>query len=142
MITVVGLGPGEPDAVPAAALRALAEASVVFSPSLPAALEAALTAVLGAAPQPLPPLAGLPPGAAIAAPDAEAHRLARVMPDALTFPDREALRARAIGAQVARLAAVGLELRRECPWDREQTAATIVPHTIEEAFEVAEALPA
>jgi len=30
-------------------------------------------------------------------------------------------------------------LRRECPWDREQTAATIVPHTVEEAYEVAEA---
>lgn len=30
-------------------------------------------------------------------------------------------------------------LRRECPWDREQTARTIVPHTIEEAYEVAEA---
>ena len=30
-------------------------------------------------------------------------------------------------------------LRRECPWDREQTAATIVPHTVEEAYEVADA---
>jgi XTP/dITP diphosphohydrolase/tetrapyrrole methylase family protein/MazG family protein/ATP diphosphatase len=30
-------------------------------------------------------------------------------------------------------------LRRECPWDREQTARTIVPHTVEEAYEVAEA---
>jgi MazG family protein len=30
-------------------------------------------------------------------------------------------------------------LRRDCPWDREQTARTIVPHTIEEAYEVAEA---
>ena len=30
-------------------------------------------------------------------------------------------------------------LRRECPWDREQTAITIVPHTVEEAYEVADA---
>jgi MazG family protein len=30
-------------------------------------------------------------------------------------------------------------LRRECPWDREQTALTIVPHTVEEAYEVADA---
>jgi MazG family protein len=30
-------------------------------------------------------------------------------------------------------------LRRECPWDREQTAVTIVPHTVEEAYEVADA---
>lgn len=27
-----------------------------------------------------------------------------------------------------------------CPWDREQTYATIIPHTIEEAFEVADAV--
>jgi XTP/dITP diphosphohydrolase/tetrapyrrole methylase family protein/MazG family protein/ATP diphosphatase len=30
-------------------------------------------------------------------------------------------------------------LRRECAWDREQTAVTIVPHTVEEAYEVADA---
>src|SRR5207244_11568180 len=30
-------------------------------------------------------------------------------------------------------------LRRDCPWDREQTARSIVPHTVEEAYEVAEA---
>ena len=33
-------------------------------------------------------------------------------------------------------------LRRDCPWDREQTALTIVPHTIEEAYEVADAAAA
>ena len=41
-------------------------------------------------------------------------------------------------------ALVGLQeltqrLRRDCPWDREQTARTIVPHTLEEAYEVADA---
>jgi nucleoside triphosphate diphosphatase len=30
-------------------------------------------------------------------------------------------------------------LRRDCPWDREQTARTIVPYTVEEAYEVADA---
>jgi XTP/dITP diphosphohydrolase/tetrapyrrole methylase family protein/MazG family protein/ATP diphosphatase len=30
-------------------------------------------------------------------------------------------------------------LRRECPWDRAQTVETIVPHTVEEAYEVADA---
>src|SRR5213075_626737 len=30
-------------------------------------------------------------------------------------------------------------MRLECPWDREQTARTIVPHTVEEAYEVADA---
>ncbi len=29
---------------------------------------------------------------------------------------------------------------RGCPWDRQQTYATIVPHTIEEAYEVADAI--
>ena len=29
---------------------------------------------------------------------------------------------------------------RGCPWDREQTLATIVPHTIEEAYEVEDAV--
>ncbi len=31
------------------------------------------------------------------------------------------------------------QLRRECPWDAEQTTRTIVPHTVEEAYEVADA---
>jgi MazG family protein len=30
-------------------------------------------------------------------------------------------------------------LRRDCPWDREQTVHSIVPHTVEEAYEVADA---
>src|SRR5579862_3740880 len=30
-------------------------------------------------------------------------------------------------------------LRRDCPWDRQQTARTIVPHTVEEAYETADA---
>ena len=38
------------------------------------------------------------------------------------------------------LQALTRRLRHECPWDREQTAATIVPHTVEEAYEVADAV--
>jgi uncharacterized protein YabN with tetrapyrrole methylase and pyrophosphatase domain len=30
-------------------------------------------------------------------------------------------------------------LRRECPWDREQDERSIVPHTLEEAYELADA---
>ncbi len=30
-------------------------------------------------------------------------------------------------------------LRRECPWDREQDERSIVPHTVEEAYELAQA---
>jgi MazG family protein len=37
------------------------------------------------------------------------------------------------------LDALARRLRRDCPWDREQTARTIVPHTVEEAYEVADA---
>jgi len=37
------------------------------------------------------------------------------------------------------LQALTERLRRECPWDREQTVRTIVPHTVEEAYEVADA---
>jgi NTP pyrophosphatase (non-canonical NTP hydrolase) len=38
-----------------------------------------------------------------------------------------------------RLDEITRRLRRDCPWDREQDERSIVPHTIEEANEVAEA---
>ena len=44
-----------------------------------------------------------------------------------------------LGAALFDLQQLTERLRRECPWDREQTAATIVPHTVEEAYEVADA---
>ena len=40
---------------------------------------------------------------------------------------------------LAELQTLTERLRRDCPWDREQTARTIVPHTVEEAYEVADA---
>ena len=40
---------------------------------------------------------------------------------------------------LAELDTLARRLRRDCPWDREQTAKTIVPHTVEEAYEVADA---
>ncbi len=40
---------------------------------------------------------------------------------------------------LAELRELTRRLRAECPWDREQTARTIVPHTVEEAYEVADA---
>jgi MazG family protein len=42
-------------------------------------------------------------------------------------------------AAVERLDALTRRLRRECPWDREQDERTIVPHTVEEAYELADA---
>lgn len=35
---------------------------------------------------------------------------------------------------------VMVALRRDCPWDREQTFASIAPYTVEEAYEVADAI--
>jgi XTP/dITP diphosphohydrolase/tetrapyrrole methylase family protein/MazG family protein/ATP diphosphatase len=43
------------------------------------------------------------------------------------------------GEALLELQALAARLRRDCPWDREQTAKTIVPHTVEEAYEVADA---
>src|SRR5690242_18998244 len=45
----------------------------------------------------------------------------------------------AAAAAVARLDEIAHKLRRECPWDREQDERTIVPHTVEEAYELADA---
>ena len=38
-----------------------------------------------------------------------------------------------------RLDALTRRLRVECPWDREQDERSIVPHTVEEAYELASA---
>ena len=47
--------------------------------------------------------------------------------------------ARAIAAALVRLDEITRRLRRECPWDREQDERSIVPHTVEEAYELADA---
>jgi len=44
-----------------------------------------------------------------------------------------------VAAAVARLDDLTRRLRRECPWDREQDERSIVPHTVEEAYELADA---
>jgi len=44
-----------------------------------------------------------------------------------------------ITAALARLDALTRRLRLECPWDREQDERSIVPHTVEEAYELADA---
>ena len=72
-----------------------------------------------------------PAGAATAAGDAESPG-----------PDRR--RSRAIATPpyleaLQHLDEVTRRLRRECPWDREQDARSIVPHTVEEAYELADA---
>ncbi len=136
MTLIVGLGPGHPDAVPATAVAAIAGAdpACIVAPALDPALLEAIGVQPGVLPEPIPP------DAVVLAPDPEAYAIAVRVLGAETLPARDALRARAIGARVAELAVVASRLRAECPWDRVQTAQTIVPHTVEEAFEVAEAV--
>jgi XTP/dITP diphosphohydrolase/tetrapyrrole methylase family protein/MazG family protein/ATP diphosphatase len=44
-----------------------------------------------------------------------------------------------VAAALVRLDEITRRLRKECPWDREQDERTIVPHTLEEAYELADA---
>jgi len=44
-----------------------------------------------------------------------------------------------LSAALVRLDEITRTLRRECPWDREQDERSIVPHTVEEAYELADA---
>jgi uncharacterized protein YabN with tetrapyrrole methylase and pyrophosphatase domain len=46
---------------------------------------------------------------------------------------------RELAAALTRLDEITRRLRRECPWDREQDERSIVPHTVEEAYELADA---
>jgi MazG family protein len=48
----------------------------------------------------------------------------------------------ATGVEVARLAALMDTLRDQCPWDRVQTHASLMPHLVEECYEVLDALAA
>ncbi|HXS80626.1 MAG TPA: MazG nucleotide pyrophosphohydrolase domain-containing protein, partial [Gammaproteobacteria bacterium] len=53
------------------------------------------------------------------------------------------MKAKTDTASLARLLEIMARLRdreRGCPWDLEQTFATIAPYTIEEAYEVADAI--
>ncbi len=44
-----------------------------------------------------------------------------------------------LGEALLELQQLTERLRRDCPWDRAQTVRTIAPHTVEEAYEVADA---
>jgi MazG family protein len=56
-------------------------------------------------------------------------------------PGRPGAEGDAAGA-LLRLDEITRRLRRECPWDREQDERSIVPHTVEEAYELADAAAA
>ena len=44
-----------------------------------------------------------------------------------------------LGEALLELDAITRRLRHDCPWDREQDERSIVPHTVEEAYELADA---
>jgi uncharacterized protein YabN with tetrapyrrole methylase and pyrophosphatase domain len=44
-----------------------------------------------------------------------------------------------LAGALERLDEITRRLRRDCPWDREQDERSIVPHTVEEAYELADA---
>jgi MazG family protein len=125
---IVALGPGDADGIPLGSLRALraaGRADVRGTEALRAALAAEGVAHAAGC-------------EVLAAPDLEAWLAARAEPARPTVPPAPALAARGRAAALGELWTVTERLRRDCPWDREQTAATIVPHTLEEAYEVAE----
>lgn len=57
----------------------------------------------------------------------------------MSGPDDESKSVDAVAAAVRELDLITRRLRRECPWDREQDERSIVPHTVEEAYELADA---
>src|SRR4051794_16761011 len=129
---IVALGPGEPELVPAAALRALAERGACTLDENAATLAGVLRE------------AGVDTGpghAVLAATDAIALALAD-QHRAPTLPSRPLLERQAAGRAAGALLELTARLRRDCPWDRAQDASSIIPHTVEEAYEVAEAVQA
>ncbi len=126
---LVALGPGDPELIPLASWRALETAGPVHvegDEPLAAWLEG----------QGIP----LADDAPVSAGSGERFvRLAAGAAGVPTVPDGEALRALTAADAMVGLMRLTDRLRRDCPWDREQTARSIVPHTLEEAYEVAEA---
>ena len=129
MQLLVALGPGDPDLIPVASWRTLETAGPVHVEA-----DEPLASWLGAQG------VALAEGASVAAGSGERFtRLAAAHPDAATVPAGEALAAVVASDALVALLRLTARLRRDCPWDREQTARSIVPHTVEEAYEVAEA---
>ena len=125
---VIALGPGESELVPAAAIAAIQAAGAVrlLEPQL-AGLVLAAGGTVDAR------------SSVLAASDRCAHEQARAWPQAETVPARALLARQASQQAAGSLIELTALLRRECPWDRAQTVLSIVPHTVEEAYEVADA---
>lgn len=67
----------------------------------------------------------------VAQPDPDAHDLEPELRERFVEPSADAFR---------RLVAVMAKLRRDCPWDREQTHLSLARHLLEETYETLEAI--
>jgi tetrapyrrole methylase family protein/MazG family protein len=63
-----------------------------------------------------------------------------IAPDHLTSLFVPARATRSVEREMARLEDLMATLRAKCPWDRKQTHATLMPHLLEESYEVLDAL--
>jgi MazG family protein len=125
---LVLLGPGGAEQVPHLAVVELVAAGVAEIHADAAVVD--LLAAAGVRHEPEAPL--------IAADAESALRLVAGTPGLVSPEDDERIAGMVAAAQLTELWAITVRLRRDCPWDREQTPATIVPHTVEEAYEVAD----
>jgi len=148
---------------PAAALRALAGAAAAVAVYVPAGLEGDLRALVAETVDPgegrlleVDPSDGdalddlvvrareADVAVALAGPHGPAlARALRARASAgpiLTVPDGPAFDDALLGQELVSLKRIVDVLRVECPWDREQTAKDIVSYTVEEVFELADAV--
>jgi MazG family protein len=129
MATLVALGPGDPDLIPLASWRVIEAAGPVSTPA-----DEPLRGWLGAR--------GIALGDDSPVVAASGARLRRLWADRVwdeTVPAGDAFATVLLSDALVGLQRLTVRLRSDCPWDREQTVTTIVPHTIEEAYETADA---
>jgi len=152
-LVLVYVGAGAATA-PAASLRALGGAGAVFVPAgVPEDLHelvagaAAGAQILALDPADLEPVLGAPQ-AVVAVAGAAGPALARALAAAATDAGREVEHVPPqpdfddclIGQELVSLQRVTRILRRECPWDRVQTSSDIVSYSLEEVYELADAI--
>ena len=124
---LVALGPGDPELIPLASWRALETAG-------PVRVEVDEPLAVWLTKQGIP----ISEQAPVAAGSGERFvRLLAAVGGVPCVPSGETLRALMAADAMIALMRLTARLRRDCPWDREQTARSIVPHTLEEAYEVA-----
>ena len=132
MATLVALGPGDPDLIPLGSWRALEVAGPVsVCDDEPLAGWLGAHGIMLADDAPVTAASG--------------ERLARLLAERdwdEWVPAGEAFQAAVLADALLALDRLTARLRTDCPWDRAQTALTIVPHTLEEAYEVSEAAAA